>query len=869
MIRRLHVVVRAPARERPVGRPSVVLLAAVLLSILLPPRGVPALAFGAPVVYQRADRSFNGVAMRSRGFLQDNCIQIFNYPCFTYDDSSYRAEGTAQARAIQQLAYINDHKAAPLRDRNQSTVQWEVAPNPDETWGPSGPPDLNDPDCSATGRWRIDIAVDKSSQGVASDAYEVKDWSVGRAAARAQLSCYLKRVDAAGIPMVEGKELAGWVRTYPDWNGNTWCTWGDQVDSADPNAGPGLIFFAPITDATIPAFVRNDVFGGCRQPIDPLPARCRQENNGQTCFELTAALALLLLIALESEDSGKAQPVPQPALQPGFASLQPFAQVTDSSGVAQWSVVVRQDPSRPLTVLIDSGLPEDSATFTVPAGTGFTKRTFRDPLPAGFGLATTRVIVRETGQEWAALTAEDSNLLTPGLMGTPTTLQCPNKDQTVSVSGTHGLALSGGDVWSWGDNTWGELGRVGSSNPTPTLVPGLHSILSVAAGPYFSLALRSDGTLWAWGINRAGQLGNATITDNDVSSGVLQYAAPTLVPIFGVTSFAATPSAQGNPDGSSVAATRDGSVWAWGTDSQGVLGDGIDHSNGAVVRQGAPLQVTIGGSAVTVGMAWDHALAVDTQGQLWGWGSAPAVNAGPRSTFLTPTAVLAGVSSGTAGAGFTAATMADGTVQTWGSDGGESALGQDFFPPLNANGFTPPGPVHGLSGPVATTSSAGAFTSLALLQDGTVNSWGQNFNGALGIGNPSLSQSPTAVALPGLSGVTEVWMGSAAGLALKGDGSLLSWGDDRMGQLGNGTSGNTVNASPQPVGVSAVDQPFALCGASRAGTRAPAANAATATHQRPIPLVQDGLVSSGRAVRHVDPAQRAGRIQATASSARR
>src|SRR5207248_4724310 len=118
----------------------------------------------------------------------------------------------------------------------------------------------------------------------------------------------------------------------------------------------------------------------------------------------------------------------------------------------------------------------------------------------------------------------------------------------------------------------------------------------------------------------------------------------------------------------------DGRVWAWGTGAQGVLGDGVDHNNGGFVRQGAPLQVPIGGSAVSVSLAWTHAAAMDTQGQLWGWGLASAVDAGPASSFVTPTAVLAGVSTAAAGSTFTAATMADGSVRTWGDDAHRGAL---------------------------------------------------------------------------------------------------------------------------------------------------------------------------------------------------
>jgi Regulator of chromosome condensation (RCC1) repeat len=80
----------------------------------------------------------------------------------------------------------------------------------------------------------------------------------------------------------------------------------------------------------------------------------------------------------------------------------------------------------------------------------------------------------------------------------------------VSAGAFHGLAVtSGGTVWAWGHNGWGELGDgTVTSSSTPVQVPGLTGIVQVAAGVAYSLALRSDGTVWAWGYNQYGQVGD-------------------------------------------------------------------------------------------------------------------------------------------------------------------------------------------------------------------------------------------------------------------------------------------------------------------------------------------------------------------------
>lgn len=135
--------------------------------------------------------------------------------------------------------------------------------------------------------------------------------------------------------------------------------------------------------------------------------------------------------------------------------------------------------------------------------------------------------------------------------------------QAVTAGGLHTLALSNeGIVWAWGDNQSGQLGdgTRGTMRSFPLPVEGLSKVISIAAGSQFSVALKSDGTVWTWGDNEFGQLGNG--------SDYVNMVHPVKVAnLEGIIAIAAG-------DKHVVALKNDGSVWAWGNNSLGELGDG-------------------------------------------------------------------------------------------------------------------------------------------------------------------------------------------------------------------------------------------------------------------------------------------------------
>ena len=186
----------------------------------------------------------------------------------------------------------------------------------------------------------------------------------------------------------------------------------------------------------------------------------------------------------------------------------------------------------------------------------------------------------------------------------------------------------------------------------------------------------------------------------------------------------------------------------------------------------------------------------------WGDNSAGELASGTLTAGTTPAAVggATGVRAISAGGRHVLVLLSGGTVDAWGDDtsgqlgDGVAGAGHDAETPV---------PVPGLTG--VTQVSAGAEHSLALLSNGTVMAWGDNSRGELGDGSTVSSDVPVPVT--GLTGVTAVSAGNEFSLALLGDGQVMAWGDGGNGQLGNGTFRN-IQDTPVPVkgltGVTAV-----------------------------------------------------------------
>ena len=264
--------------------------------------------------------------------------------------------------------------------------------------------------------------------------------------------------------------------------------------------------------------------------------------------------------------------------------------------------------------------------------------------------------------------------------------------------GSHSIALaSDGTVYTWGFNQYGQLGNnttTNSRSPIAVQTAGTplagKTIVQVAAGADHSLALASDGTVYTWGRNNFGQLGKNDATDAHIPATVRTLGTPMAGKI--IVQLAA-----GNSQ--SIALASDGTVYTWGWNQYGQLGNGTTMNSRipvAVVTAGTPLAgKTI--SQIAAGNA--HALAMTDDGTVYTWGWNQHGQLGNNSTINSSLPVI---------------------VKTTG---------------------TP------LAGKMITQiTSGGSPNSLVLANDGTMYIWGWNRYGQLGNGTTGMdAKTPVAV----------------------------------------------------------------------------------------------------------------------------
>jgi alpha-tubulin suppressor-like RCC1 family protein len=324
------------------------------------------------------------------------------------------------------------------------------------------------------------------------------------------------------------------------------------------------------------------------------------------------------------------------------------------------------------------------------------------------------------------------------------------------------LIKSDGTLWAWGDYNAGK--SYGSpaddkknTHTLPAEVDGLSDVVAISAGEGHSIALKQNGTVWAWGYNGEGQLGNGTMADAHF---------PTPVQVSSLSEIKAIAAGERH----CLALKDDGTVWAWGNNWYGQLGDGTkDHRTLASQVKGLS-DVTV----VATGLG--HSLALKKDGTVWAWGynNDGELGDGTRKAHLTPAQIpgLSGVKAIAAGNHHSVALKEDGTVWVWG----------DQAHPAQS---TTPRRLQELSQIVAI--SAGGWYSIALKQDGTVWAWGVIASGEEGE-DAMVLKKPARVS--GLTNVVGIAAGLWHSLALKKDGTIWAWGRNYNGALGDGTETN-------------------------------------------------------------------------------
>ena len=349
-------------------------------------------------------------------------------------------------------------------------------------------------------------------------------------------------------------------------------------------------------------------------------------------------------------------------------------------------------------------------------------------------------------------------------------------------------------LWTWGDNAIGRLGDGTTTNRSSpgTTAGGGTNWKQVACGVQHAAAVKTDGTLWAWGNNGSGQLGDGTTTNR---------SSP------GTTAGGGTNWRQAACGNSHTAAIKtDGTLWTWGNNGNGQLGVGTTTS------RSSPGTTAGGGTNwKQVSCGDGHTAAIKTDGTLWTWGNNGSGRLGDGTTINRSSPVTT-VGGGTnwkqvaGGAIHTTAVKTDGTLWAWGNNGsGQLGTG-------NTVSRSSPGTTAG-GGTNWKQVACGVQHAAAVKTDGTLWAWGNNGSGQLGDGTTTNRSSPGTTAGGGTNW-KQVASGGAHTAAIKTDGTLWTWGNNFNGQLGVGTT--TSRTSPGTTAGGGTNWRQAACGNNHA-----------------------------------------------------
>jgi len=444
---------------------------------------------------------------------------------------------------------------------------------------------------------------------------------------------------------------------------------------------------------------------------------------------------------------------------------------------------------------------------------------------------------------------------TSGQLGDNTTSSRSSPVQTIAMGNTWSQVACGnshtiakktdGSLWLWGNNSYGQLGInsvTNKSSPIQTIAYGT-DWQEISAGDLTTGAIKTDGTIWCWGDNTYGQLlDNTTIHKSSpiqiIATGTLWYyisvGADTIAAISGeiVPTPTPTPITLGggtlwlwglNSDGqlgdntvskksspvqtiangsnwinlskgfsyrTSAVIKSDGTLWLWGDNdyTQGLLGDNT------TIDKSSPVQtITYGTNWKEISCGHTNAVAIKNDGTLWNWGSNQVGQLGDNTSVhkSSPVQTIAGGTNwkqASAGGGQTAAIKNDGTLWLW---------GYNFFGQLGdrTSVFSRSSPVQTIAyGTDWKQVFCGNYHTAAIKNDGTLWTFGYNNYGQLG-DNTTTNKSSPIQTIAGGNTWKYVCAGYSNTLAIKKDGTLWSWGYNVDGQLGD----NTVNAKSSPV----------------------------------------------------------------------
>jgi len=386
------------------------------------------------------------------------------------------------------------------------------------------------------------------------------------------------------------------------------------------------------------------------------------------------------------------------------------------------------------------------------------------PAENQYGTATITVMAINSDQ----LTASTFfNLTVTSVNDPPSFVMFPN----IAAGINHSIALKAdGTVWTWGDNQYGQLGNgTTTDSTTPVQVSSITNVYAVSSGANFNLALKTDGTVWAWGDNQSGQLGNGGTETKYKPTQVLSQGGGDFNNVIDISCGRSH----------SLAVKSDGSVWAWGKNTLGNLGD-----NTTDLRTYPTQVLGVGGVGSLHNIAYveagnNHSIALSYSGTVYTWGNNEFGQLGNGTTGsyqTTPILIqnFSYIKAISAGKDHSVALKTDGNIWTWG---------------FNENGELGHGHITNLSSPERVTAltsvvmiSAGNNTT-AIKSDGTGWGTGLNTSGQLGNGNNTNQYSP--IQLSNVDDIRSIACGNDHIILMRKNGDTYASGKNDYGQLGN------------------------------------------------------------------------------------
>lgn len=355
-----------------------------------------------------------------------------------------------------------------------------------------------------------------------------------------------------------------------------------------------------------------------------------------------------------------------------------------------------------------------------------------------------------------------------------------NEGRLVYVEDRCAYRISDGTSWTkdftstlnavavaWGSDSDGRLGDISTANQSSpvSVAGGFSDWIQISTGTAHTVAVRRNGTVWAWGRNWFGQLGNNNATTQSSPVSVIGGFTDWCQVSAGFTG--------------TLGVRQNGTLWAWGA------GNAIGNGSSMTCSRSSPVSVAGGFTDwCQASIGSNQAAAVRQNGTIWMWGSNNGGRLGDGTTVdrCSPVSVIGGFTDWcqvSTGGASTSAIRQNGTLWSWGYNGGRLGDGTSLArssPVLVAGGFTDWCQV-----------SVGGSMAAAVRQNGSLWTWGQNSSGELGDGTTITRSSPVSV----VGGFTD-WCQASSGenhiAAVRTNGTLWSWGRNNYGELGDNTS---------------------------------------------------------------------------------